>query len=1733
MIKDRHADLKIRDLVEIPIIKTVIQLEDLNNPELRRMISETFVITSEVLKNLSGVFASLAAKEGRGIFLKGHFGSGKSHFLSMLSLLLKNPSAWEAVLDQAPALRDFKLKLEDLRLLMVEISLVQHRSAEFLEDIVLRAVFDELGSDSVDEFDGVETRHEIFSRLKKLLERKEYSGIVLLVDELSEFLRSKGDARAYNEDIRFLQYLGETAADFPLWVIASLQEWIEETGEIHQDTFNKIKDRYPVRLNLGRAHIEELISERLIRHKPEAENLINEIYNDLQAYFPTFPVPRERFVRLYPVHPATSSLLDRLKPLFSEHRGVVDFIHFRLKGDPERHIPSMLDRPAHELLTPEIVFDHFLDRIRERAETQIYVERVFEGFQGEIHELFQEEDRRRIALAALKLLILFAISPVKYKYTVRHIAEMVLFPITPVESEINYRFMYDLLEHMAKEGSYVRVEAHDDPLENHYVIDLKADVAGIVRKKIRHRASELFDEDHRLFWKVAPLVDSPYLPLKGWVEKGRQAVTVRWQHTAREGVLLFRRLDELSLDELKGLSRQWTRSEEDFFLLVGTIDGRDSQYHHVKEVLLPGIREQQPGTFLFWVPSGIAGDMQWLKELLAAILIRETTGAGSYENNPQGSEYLQAFIDKGKSRVVQCFTQSYYSGLLLWDENQVDLSRFGHLTQEKFLSEFVPPLLDRRFPGHSRIQPYMDTLAPGILKDMLMDFLSSGVLRVDDRSKFGIRDVLEGLLKPMGLVRKKGNQYELQINPKQNELARRFFTIMGERETVPLEEIYWTLRKGDYGLLMPHFEILVLALLFSGHLEAYKVMNRKTTEELARTRLKGVTSLGKGEILGEELRKILNDHPLIPRRFKNIPVTLASQEELWSEIKSGKDGALEDLANLKSRIHWASSFEAFKGMPWKKLIEDIDSLAEQWDQVKVSFSSREGLESFLRAGSRDPLLNKKLEVCERARAFLDRAEHALFVYQYVADQRISLPAGEWGYTAEKGETANGVRESAGLENYGQLKKEWEDILDYFQQKQESVSGEILEEIFERFKDFQEDYVRSYAESHHRARGAARFEPYERLKQSRRFKLLQRLDRFDMISVEHDRQSIDRSLSSVLGMQCLRSPQEQLRTQPICSCGFRFGESTRLVPLKETEEQIDKGLSETLEALKAPAIQEKIVPFLSGLDQVGRKNEADEIRQLMRLSPGQEGFLDRLDQILTPSVIRNVNEAFRGKVVVVRRDLDQLYASLIHRRYTLDQLRRVFKDWLKEDAISGDTFLHFVGRGEGRQSDDAKIQFRNFLEDRFGHLVSLYQELGYDQFSRITATLLWADVHQIPFQRLFEVLAFFNRTAKQDERLPAALLEFGLALRSEKPELFETVVFGIEEDPAFVQGLWSLLSAVSPDEVFEKESVFTFVLKEAFERLLCQGADLEVSGALHEAEAIRGGDRTLLEQRREDMQEALSLFHLFRKKSKALKLPQRKEPEDFSRWEPVFVKSVAPLPSLKGRLNEKLRSIGTDLPPFLVQEEQATERKLHEFTEGFRHFYRQALSVWEKSQGPRPTLIEDIPFLLPKKRKVPEHDKICYILLDGMRWDLWECIKNDFFGKRADLFRFVREGVLWTNQPTDTASQRPRFEHAFREAHPDLDPDENYWQASGLDEKIHSEKGPLSHLFAAVIGYLEIEWLFKLQKLPSRTLLVIFSDHGFVENPGFRPAEKYEAPRYLHGRDSPFEVIVPWAWLMRI
>jgi len=132
--------MKIKDLVEVKDVRTVVQMADIQDPKLREFLTESFVITDEVEKVMLSFFNDLINKQGKGYFLEGNFGSGKSHLLSVLSLLIDYEKSWQHILsqtDRSERLNDFYQEVKDKNYITINLSLVEHSNKEYLEDIVI------------------------------------------------------------------------------------------------------------------------------------------------------------------------------------------------------------------------------------------------------------------------------------------------------------------------------------------------------------------------------------------------------------------------------------------------------------------------------------------------------------------------------------------------------------------------------------------------------------------------------------------------------------------------------------------------------------------------------------------------------------------------------------------------------------------------------------------------------------------------------------------------------------------------------------------------------------------------------------------------------------------------------------------------------------------------------------------------------------------------------------------------------------------------------------------------------------------------------------------------------------------------------------------------------------------------------------------------------------------------------------------------------------------------------------------------------------------------------------------------------------------------------------------------------------------------------------------------------------------------------------------------------------
>ncbi|MEW6280100.1 MAG: DUF6079 family protein, partial [Candidatus Eremiobacterota bacterium] len=835
----------IGDLVEVPPIRTVIQLVDAERPELREELLESFVFTQEVTAFFARLLPALAAPTGIGAFLKGHYGSGKSHCLTVLQRLLQGDAlAWQRV----PS--DLNSAARERRWLVVPVPLLAYSARAPLESILMRAVEEALkaatgtrpvladrtrlvenfrrlilphhagelpGWEDLPEEEAARAaleflrslpenplqltfdRRVTMARLNELLQG---AGLVLLLDELSEFLRSKGNSPAYHEDIRYLQFLGEWAQQMPLWIVATLQQSLEELGYGEEAGYLRIKERYPLRFTLSARHVADLVEGRLIRRKPGAEEAIAKLWRDLEEAYPGL-VGQQEFLRTYPVHPSTLELLEGLMPLFSCHRGVVDFVHTRLAGNPLKGEEGLLGEPADRLLTPDAIFDHFEERFSEIGELAPYRDTVWQHLSRDIPRLFEGERERDLAARAVKILILAEASPVPVARDAASLARTLARRVSRLTPSVNVDFLREqVLDVLVARSSFVarRGEA--------YHLDLEANLNQLLGHRVRQARSERVD------WRpLVELVNRSQLPLRELTGEDPRKDPLKWENASRDGLVGLSDLTALPYQLFMRVLDRLEHEPLDFCLWLGM--PADGQREAALGLLEHARGTRMGGAVMFWLPAPpdpelveSARDHQAHLRVLAAF---------EQEGQTEPARVVRQILQEQARRLERAVADLYAAGGCLWVGGEGPAPPADPLEWSEVLSRLLKPRLLEVYPRFPEVAP-----RTGLLTQRSLDRLWAEFLRDGTAPRPGSADVLiESLLEPLGLVERSPDAYTLRVDPARAPVQAELLDRLLPQQRVPLNELERTLRKGPCGLLRGQFMLLVAGLVQAGRVTPY------------------------------------------------------------------------------------------------------------------------------------------------------------------------------------------------------------------------------------------------------------------------------------------------------------------------------------------------------------------------------------------------------------------------------------------------------------------------------------------------------------------------------------------------------------------------------------------------------------------------------------------------------------------------------------------------------------------------------------------------------------------------------------------------------------------------------------------------------------------------------------------------------------------------------------------------
>ncbi len=1299
--------LRIGDLIEVPPVRTVIRLEESRTRSLA--IAESFVFTEEVSAHFSVLADALVKDHGRGFFLQGDFGSGKSHFLAALSAWLSDRPGAEVLSERHRGLG--RTRASGRSILPVEISLLNYRATTPLERIVVETIENALISrgiqtqltpltafldhfrtllksgeladafsrqlnKSLEEMDAflnddprrgyvegvrfmkeqglkvpevlVEERHETFDKTINAVRQAGFDGLVLIIDELSEFFRSKPDARGLNEDARTLQLLGEVANTEPIWIIAAVQESIERTGDIAQVTFQKIKDRFPVKFSLSTVHIKALICQRLVRHKSDSKDKLYQIFEYLRRQFPSLTWSFEDFQATYPIHPATIALLDGLGDLFSQHRGIVDFVHSRLAGDENRQIVGILDHPSDQLLGPDSIYEHFSDRMAEFSSFYVYPKHIVPHLDEVIKKIIEDPADRILAGRIIRVLVLHNIHPTARIPTVKTLTALVSCTLSDRDPDLNVQFVAEtILDPLVRESMFLVKHPGDtgERLDAVYEILTQEDSTKTLKAKIARRAEDIPLDDTRLLLEpLSEMPESTSWPGSAILQHGiYRAVT--WRQSNRRVFVAL--LTTEAQSSLKNRINQLLSSADcDLAVVISPAKTAFECDHTAVLEVSPADNKKETST---------------LREFLAVRQISSELRAANPAEAPliqpakEAVEHLRPFAHQAALKIL--YGGDFTEPAMVIEPVIRQMMRFDRLLETA--SDFV---LENRYPRYREVAP-RKVLASRLLYQRLLDeFIAPGRLSLKEAHAKGLNDAIEGLATPLGLVELRSGSYFFAPDPEHHPLLSEIFGFLNAAGQTPLPEVLQALGSGRYGLPADSALFVFSALAHGGLISLLK-NNRPLPIELLRlNKVETADALAPGDVIGKHDREtLINTCGFLSPAGDWESFGLRQQREAWQAVIKFRDRAQKAITDIEKRLGEVAEFSAFEAFDLAGLRSRLEGLKMLSAEIKVSYPAREGLERFLKTWRDIGYTSRDIEFINKMQRFFNReAEQFVFVNHYARHTAIE-------------------RITSGNE---QIRSMHGAVIRMLERPELLVEEQDFPGLAEAFERFRTAYVEAYAGLHGNYYRLFEKKPLTRFAK-RALAYLKRLASVEVLDRPAGMAEFLRQIETPRGTVCKRNPLEEMMRSPVCGCGFVPGETPEPAREMEPQDAIETYLDDYMTLLRGPGVKEAIAARIFALADA-EPHTTGRLRSLKTILDDERTSSASLLDVLDDAATTELSRALRGRVRIEKRSLNDLVSQLAGRRLTPQQIRKLVEQWVA--GTSDNTVIavqeDHVGAGSG-------------------------------------------------------------------------------------------------------------------------------------------------------------------------------------------------------------------------------------------------------------------------------------------------------------------------------------------------------------------------------------------------------------------------------------------------------------------
>ncbi len=353
--------MKYGDLIQFDPIESVVQLRDADKSSAAHQLVSTYVISDEMAERLAQlVFPQLQFEQpvdNKGLLVVGNYGTGKSHLMSVVSILAADASMLDE-LNHSDVRETAGQIAGRFKVIRTEIG----ATTMSLRDILVAELeehLEKLGVEYVFPDAGTITSHKpaFEDMMAKFGEVFPEQGLLLVVDELLDYLRTRKDQELIL-DLNFLREVGEVCKDLRFRFMAGVQEAIFDSPRFAfvADSIRRVKDRFE-QILIARNDVKFVVAERLLKKTVEQQARIREYLTHFAKYYGGMNERLDEFVQLFPVHPDYIDTFERVTVV--EKREVLKTLSMGMKGILAKDVPP--DEPGL------IAFDSYWNTLKQNA----------------------------------------------------------------------------------------------------------------------------------------------------------------------------------------------------------------------------------------------------------------------------------------------------------------------------------------------------------------------------------------------------------------------------------------------------------------------------------------------------------------------------------------------------------------------------------------------------------------------------------------------------------------------------------------------------------------------------------------------------------------------------------------------------------------------------------------------------------------------------------------------------------------------------------------------------------------------------------------------------------------------------------------------------------------------------------------------------------------------------------------------------------------------------------------------------------------------------------------------------------------------------------------------------------------------------------------------------------------------------------------------------------------------